>query len=223
MEPRAQTSLHGVGHPSDPGLRVLHALRLKWVADANAIATATGLAHDVVTGELDAAGHDGLAERRQRGRVPGWRLTDEGKQAHRKRLDEELEESGAGDAVTAAYQGFLRLNRELLSLCTAWQMRAGSNGEPVLNDHADDDYDGSILTRLDAVHDTVQPVLADLRDALDRFTPYADRLATAHANVHRGGFDWLTRPLMDSYHTIWFELHEDLLVTLGIERKEGEH
>jgi hypothetical protein len=23
---------------------------------------------------------------------------------------------------------------------------------------------------------------------------------------------------MDSYHTVWFELHEDLLATLGLER-----
>jgi hypothetical protein len=28
--------------------------------------------------------------------------------------------------------------------------------------------------------------------------------------------------MIDSYHTVWFELHEDLLSTLGIERsKEG--
>ena len=24
--------------------------------------------------------------------------------------------------------------------------------------------------------------------------------------------------MIDSYHTVWFELHEDLLATLGIER-----
>jgi hypothetical protein len=26
---------------------------------------------------------------------------------------------------------------------------------------------------------------------------------------------------MDSYHTVWFELHEDLLATLGLERGAG--
>jgi hypothetical protein len=25
---------------------------------------------------------------------------------------------------------------------------------------------------------------------------------------------------LDSYHTVWFQLHEDLLVTLGISREE---
>ncbi|MDP9020051.1 MAG: MarR family transcriptional regulator, partial [Actinomycetota bacterium] len=36
--------------------------------------------------------------------------------------------------------------------------------------------------------------------------------------VVAGEGDWLTRPLIDSYHTVWFELHQDLLDTLGIER-----
>ena len=27
--------------------------------------------------------------------------------------------------------------------------------------------------------------------------------------------------MIDSYHTVWFELHEDLLATLGIERDRG--
>jgi hypothetical protein len=33
-----------------------------------------------------------------------------------------------------------------------------------------------------------------------------------------GELDWLTKPIMPSYHTVWFELHEDLLATLGIDR-----
>jgi hypothetical protein len=212
-----------VGHPSDTGLRVLHALRLKWVADPDGVAAATGLPVDAVTAELEAAHRDGLTEARAGGRVPGWRLTDEGKQLHRKRLEAELDESGQRDAVHAAYQRFLEHNRELLSLCTAWQMRPGSNGEPVLNDHRDAGYDAGVLDRLDNVHAVIQPVIGDLAAALDRFSPYRPRLDTAHERVHRGQVDWLTRPLMDSYHTVWFELHEDLLVTLGIERKEGEH
>ena len=41
--------------------------------------------------------------------------------------------------------------------------------------------------------------------------------------VEQGDTDWFTKPLIDSYHTVWFELHEDLLATLAIERaREGE-
>ncbi len=28
-----------------------------------------------------------------------------------------------------------------------------------------------------------------------------------------------TAPLAESYHTVWFELHQDFLLTLGLERE----
>ena len=37
-------------------------------------------------------------------------------------------------------------------------------------------------------------------------------------HVRCGEGDWFDKPLTDSYHTVWFELHEDLLATLGLER-----
>jgi hypothetical protein len=36
--------------------------------------------------------------------------------------------------------------------------------------------------------------------------------------VQGGDLDWFTRPMIESYHTVWFELHENLLATLGIQR-----
>ena len=42
--------------------------------------------------------------------------------------------------------------------------------------------------------------------------------------IRGGDLDWFTKPMIDSYHTVWFELHENLLATLGIQRaKEKEH
>jgi len=41
----------------------------------------------------------------------------------------------------------------------------------------------------------------------------------SHALV-AGEHTWLTRPTVDSYHTVWFELHEDLLATLGRTRSD---
>ena len=32
---------------------------------------------------------------------------------------------------------------------------------------------------------------------------------------------WLARPIIDSYHTVWFELHEELILVSGLTR-EGE-
>ena len=55
---------------------------------------------------------------------------------------------------------------------------------------------------------------------LPRFARYAPRLTNAVDRVRAGEVDWFTKPVLDSYHTVWFELHEDLLATLGIERGE---
>jgi hypothetical protein len=33
-----------------------------------------------------------------------------------------------------------------------------------------------------------------------------------------GETEWLTSPRVDSYHTVWMQLHEDLLLALGRDR-----
>ena len=53
-----------------------------------------------------------------------------------------------------------------------------------------------------------------------RYAGYAGRFATALAKLQGGELEYLTRPIIDSYHTIWFELHEDLITGLGIDRSQ---
>ena len=73
-------------------------------------------------------------------------------------------------------------------------------------------------SRLAKVDSAAQPICDELADALARFGNYGRRLAAARARVEAGEHDWMTKPMIDSYHSVWFELHEDLLATLGIER-----
>jgi hypothetical protein len=73
------------------------------------------------------------------------------------------------------------------------------------------------------IHDRVRPVTVDLRETIDRFAGYGTRLREALEKVVAGEHEWFTKPVIDSYHTIWFELHEDLLCTLGIERSKEGH
>jgi hypothetical protein len=61
-------------------------------------------------------------------------------------------------------------------------------------------------------------VLAELGGALDRYRPYRSQLARAVAKVEAGDGEWFTKPVLPSFHTVWFELHEDLLTTLGLDR-----
>ena len=42
--------------------------------------------------------------------------------------------------------------------------------------------------------------------------------AEALRRVRAGEHDWFTKPVIESYHTVWFELHEDLLASLGLDR-----
>ena len=164
---------------------------------------------------------EGLVSHRE-GRISGWSLTPEGRSEHRRLVSEELEVSGAKAVVDDAYRRFLALNPELLAACTAWQLR--SEGEAaVVNDHSDPDHDRQVVERLAAVDEGVRPVLADLEGQLERYSRYGPRLRTALERVTAGDAEWFTKPIIDSYHTVWFELHEDLLCTLGLERSaEGE-
>ena len=71
-----------------------------------------------------------------------------------------------------------------------------------------------------AIDDAVQPICQQLAAAIPRFAYYNGRLAAARVRVHGGDHDWFTMPVIDSYHTIWFELHENLLATLNLERAD---
>src|SRR4051812_13418018 len=218
-EPAA--TLTSVGQPSPPSLLVLHALRLKGFAKADVVSASTGLPTDAIETHLAELAAGELVARRE-GRISGWALTAAGREEHRRQLQRELEEHGLRDEILDAYRRFLSLNGELLSLCTAWQMRDDAKADPIMNNHRDAPYDAAVVERLDRVHEAVVPVCGELASALDRYGPYEPRLSTARDRVHAGEPEWLTRPLIDSYHTVWFELHEDLLATLGLERKEGE-
>ena len=68
------------------------------------------------------------------------------------------------------------------------------------------------------INGEIQPVCESLADSLNRFEGYSGRFSEALYKVQNNEPEWFTKPMIDSYHTIWFELHENLLVTLGIER-----
>ena len=48
-----------------------------------------------------------------------------------------------------------------------------------------------------------------------------DKLVAALDKVKAGDVAWLTKPLVDSYHTVWFELHEELILASGLTREQA--
>jgi hypothetical protein len=122
--------------------------------------------------------------------------------------------SAAEVALRTAYERFLPLNRDLIKLCHDWQVRTGN----VVNDHLDVEYDWAVIDRLRALHERSSPVTRSMASTIARFAPHRDRLRAAVRQVEAGETEWFTSPRIDSYHTVWMQLHEDLLLALGIDR-----
>jgi len=119
----------------------------------------------------------------------------------------------------AAYQRFEIVNRELKQLITDWQtMEVG--GKRVANDHSNEGYDGRILDRLGDLHERFEPILNGLVACAPRLAIYRQKLEAALAKAEDGDIAWVSDARIDSYHTVWFELHEDLLRLLGRVRDE---
>jgi pyruvate, orthophosphate dikinase len=125
-----------------------------------------------------------------------------------------------GDAAAvAALDAFLPLDHRMKDIVTAWQMRE-IDGQQVLNDHADAGYDATVLDRLHALHDDVAAWLRSLGDRLTRLRAYRSRLDRSLQLATGGDPRYVASPRVDSYHGVWFELHEDLIRLAGRTRAE---
>ena len=188
-------------------LTVLQAVRLKGRVSRADLAATLGEDTDDLAAIVDRLTESGLL-------VDGkaLRVSPDG----RVRLDELLateREHIDTAALAAAYADFRAVNAEFKALVTDWQLKAG---QP--NTHEDPDYDAAVLARLDNVHQRVTPIVAAAAAQLPRLRRYSAKLQAALANVRAGETAWLSRPLIDSYHTVWFELHEELIVAAGLTR-----
>lgn len=143
--------------------------------------------------------------------------------AARMALDSEYsrfyEDVRADPAFKAGYDDFERLNVTLKQLVTEWQT-VDVRGERVPNDHGDKEYDDKLINRLGGLHDRAEPALDRLASALPRFLIYRDKLRAALEKAEDGEIAWVSDARIESYHTLWFELHEDLLRLMRRERDE---
>ena len=72
-----------------------------------------------------------------------------------------------------------------------------------------------MILRLEDLHATSLPLLGEFVDLVPRLHPYIVRLDAALTRIHAGDHRWLAGPLIDSFHTVWFELHEELIGLAG--------
>lgn len=193
----------------------LHGLAVKKHAAPNAVAALLGADATMV------ARH--LADATRRGRCvevgDRYLLSPAGRMIVEANYSRYFATARADPGFNAAQRHFEIINDQLKLVVTDWQT-INVGGSPLANDHNDETYDEKVVARLGALHDKAVPVLDAFTTVLPRFVCYVGKLEAALTRVEDGERAWLSDVAIDSYHTVWFELHEDLLRVLGRARSE---
>ncbi|GAA0615775.1 transcriptional regulator [Kribbella sandramycini] len=188
-------------------LLVLHAVRLLGFADNAAVAARFDL-DPAMAGELllDFQAYGWVSWSEFAG-LGGWSLTEAGRAENERLLAAER-----SPVVESVYDDFLPLNGRLQAACTNWQLRPTTADALAANDHTDAVWDEQVLGELAAIAQQLTPLVARLTAVLPRFQGYDTRFQHALAQ------QWVDGTSVDSCHRVWFELHEDLIATLGVRR-----
>ncbi|MFT3809598.1 MAG: pyruvate, phosphate dikinase [Micropepsaceae bacterium] len=124
------------------------------------------------------------------------------------------------DGAARILDQFRPFNDAFKALVTDWQMRA-SEGGLAPNDHADAAYDAAVLARFRVVHAEISDWLGDIRPQ-GGIAFFARRFVAAMRRIDAGETAFLVSPRVDSYHNVWFELHEYLIRLAGRTRQQEE-
>jgi hypothetical protein len=182
---------------------LLHVLLVKGVVSRDALTQSAGeAAIDALAGLIDRGLVVAVGPEQRR----MYSLAGDGRERAAGAVREAM--PAARSALERHYDEiFLPLNARFKHLCLRWQ---------------DDPEDVALLDETDGVHDEIEALLREPADvlALPRLRRYADRLDRLKEAVDGGDLDAYLAPTGESYHNVWFELHEDLLLSLGRSRDQ---
>jgi pyruvate,orthophosphate dikinase len=215
METGARPEAAGAAPDTDDGASgddVVRALAIKGLVAPDSLAPALRCSPERLAGLLEAL----LAEGHVEDADGAVRLTQRGAGRAAELMAADRERWGSANA-DAALDAFVALDGRMKEIVTAWQLKS-TTGEPVLNDHTDAAYDAAVLERLGGLHHDAAGWLDSVAPGPPRLGVYRDRLADALQNARAGDGRYIASPHVDSYHGIWFELHEDLIRLAGRER-----
>ncbi len=193
----------------------MHGLAIKKFGSAAAVADALSGAESEVQAWLDQAVREGLAMAAK----GAFMLTPKGQQALAADYPTQFVTLRNNTAFVAGYGKFEIINNELKQLITDWQTMMVA-GETVPNDHSNAEHDEKIIAQLGDLHERAEPMLVALTTALPRLLRYSARLSAALDKAENGEINFVSGAKIDSYHTVWFELHEDLLRILDRKRDD---
>ena len=206
--------------PSDPRTLVMHGLRLEGLRRSGGRRRGgRGRRRRTPSRVLDELVGEGLATYRD-GRLSGFSLTKAGREQHAEPLAAELDARRRASRRRRRLPALPRRSTATCwPICTAWQLRDADGESRPQRPQPTPPTTPTVVERLATLHADVEPICADLA-ARARPLRWLRRppLRRARAGPVAGDGDWFTKPMIASYHTVWFEMHEDLLSTLGIER-----
>lgn len=196
---------------------ILHSLRVKGLARPEVLGALSGIPVEDLEETCRPLVSEGLVLHRT-GAMGGYMLTPAGKTEADRLLAEDRATEVAKDDLARFDEAFLPHNTAFKQFCHRWQLK--DDEQP--NDHTDADYDAAVIADLAAFHAEFLPVLATISDSLPRFGRYADRFGVALARLRGGEQGAFARPMADSYHDIWMELHNDVVLSLRRERTAAD-
>jgi len=120
--------------------------------------------------------------------------------------------SDADRVASAVYERFLGVDRDLERIVSRWQIVARPDG-PLTGAERD------LVDHLRRLADRATPLLRRLSEGVPGFAAYTNRLQASVRRLDDGEREYFcVSP--DSFHTVCSQLHEELLLCLGLDRRD---
>ena len=98
---------------------------------------------------------------------------------------------------------FVIMDQKLKKIMYDWQGKTIGD-QYIINDHTDREYDFSVLERLFDIDEK----LRNLLKGEEIYKELLSKLEYALQQVESGDYDWMAKYTIDSYHTVWIQIHE---------------
>lgn len=192
---------------SSDELLVLHAVRLAGFADDEAVTDRVDSPTVAIGDTLRDLTVRGLIEHMSFADTGGWILTEAGKLRDGELLALELQASGSGPVLRSTIEDFeSSANARLVTVVTDWQLQSATERS---------DSAVEVMRELTALADELTTLMTGLVEQLPRFGRYPRQFSAAVARARAGDHEWVAGVGRLSGHTVWAELHQDLLSSLG--------
>ena len=188
-------------------LEFLRTIQLKGLCSAERLASALGATDAEVAAGLET--HQAILKTTPR----GYALTPDGRGWVLEQIALEAAAIETG-LLEAEWEQFIELNHSFKKLVTEVQ-HSGING-------AGHERWPWLLDEMAGLHEAFTPVVEGVGAKAPRLAAYQPRFDAAIGAIRSGDHTMIASPLKDSYHTLWFEYHEELIALTGRDRATEE-